>query len=142
MKYTLHKLLVVVTILGIMAATLRMPSPHSVLLMLACVCGLLSWAAIASCFAKGMARRVLAAAAISGFVYLLFYVFTDTVVEAWINAIAIAPFASMKAGPEAPISSAELPKLAGSMEYQYFQQKVHLMLSLVVACVFGWFASS
>lgn len=138
----MRKLLIVVTILGMMAATLRMRSPHSVLMMLACVCGLFSWAAVASYFASGMARRILATFSISGFVYLLSYVLTDTVIEAWINAIAIAPFASMKAGPATPIPSAELPKLAGSMEYQYFQQKVHLLLSVVVAYVFGWFASS
>ena len=142
MKYTLRKLLIVVTILGVMAATLRMRSPHSVLVMLTCVCGLLSWAAVVSCYAKGMARRVFFTVSISGFVYLLSYIFANTLFESWINDIALSLFASMKSGIAAPIPPADLPKLEGSMEYQYFQQKVHLMLSVVVACVFGWFASS
>ncbi len=142
MKYSLRKLLVFITILSVMAATLRMRSPHSVLVMLACALGLLSWAATAAFSTSGLMRRALAAAAVSGVLYLVLYVFTDTVVEAWINAIAIAPFASMKAGGASPIPSAELPRLAGTMEYQYFQQKVHLLLSVLFACFVGWLATS
>ena len=142
MKYSLGKLLVVVTVFGVMAATLRMRSPHSVLVMLACVVGLFGWAAFAAYRAKGTARRVLAAVAISGISYLLFYVFTDTVVEAWINAIAIAPFASMKAGPALSVPAADLRQLSNTMEFQYFHQKMHLMLSVVVACVVGWLSRS
>ena len=142
MKYTLRKLLIAVTILGIMFAALRMSSPHSVLVMLACVAGLLIWASFAAYFAVGMARRVLTAAAIGGFGYLMIYVLTDTPVEAWINAIAIAPFASMKSGPSSSIAAADVRQLSNSAEFQYFHQKIHLMLSVVVASVVGWVASS
>lgn len=134
--------MIVVTILGVMAATLQVASPHSVLVMLACVCGILTWATVTSFFTVGLPRRVFTAAAVAGIAYLVCYVLTDTAIEAWINGVAFAPFAWMKAGESGPISNADLRRLASSVEFQYFQQKVHLMLALVVGCIVGWFASS
>lgn len=137
MKYTLRNLFLTVTILAMMAATLRHSSPRSVLVMLICVIGLLAWAAVASYFELGSARRIYRAIAIAGFGYLSWYVATNTAIEAWINDAALAPFALMKALP-----NAELGQAARSMEFQYFQQKVQLLGALAFALTVGWLASS
>lgn len=135
-------MLIVVATLGVMMAMLRVRSPHSVLVMLACACGLLSWAAATAFLNNGTTRRLLGTGAICGFGYLAFYVFTDTVVEAWINAMAVALFAVMNSAKTTGVSAAEFNQLSTSTEFQYFHQKIHLALSVVVACVAGWIANS
>lgn len=127
---------------GVIAATLRASSPYAVIALLTCVCGTLGWAAVASLLNTGRTRLVLGATALAGFGYLLFYVATDSPIEAWINAVAIAPFAAIKGGPTMSIPSAELNQVSNSSEFQYFQQKLHLILALVTGCIAGWFASS
>ena len=141
MKYTLGNLSIAIAIFGGMAATIRLASPHSVLVLLAIVCGLLGWAAFTSLRRVGAERRILIAAAAAGFGYLIFYVAADTPLEAWINAMAIAPFALMKGSMALP-SSVELRNLTATMEFQYFQQKMHLVNALVVACLAAWLASA
>ena len=140
--YSLRSLLMLTAILGVMAASLRIPSPLSVLVMLTCVVALLGCAARSSFFSLGMSRRMLAAAAIGGFSYLFYYVAMDTTVESWVNAVALVPFAYMKQGAASMNSDANLIQLANSTEFHYFQQKVHLLLAVVTACTLGYLAGS
>ena len=142
MRYSLRFMLIGVTILAIMAATLQAASPQAVLVLLMCVCGVLGWAASVSFVNRGRTRLVFGAAALGGLGYLFLYVFTNSPIEAWINGVAIAPFVWLKSGAKTSIPSAELSQLSNSMEFQYFQQKIHLVLALVTACVVGWIASS
>ncbi len=142
MKYTLRNLLIAVTACGIVASTLRVPSPPSVVVLLLSVFGLLVWSAATAFLSSGIGRRIHGTAAVAGFAYLTCYVATDTPIEAWINALSIAPFALMKDGLITTLPTAELTQWSNSMEFHFFQQKVHLMLALVFAVVAGWLANT
>lgn len=76
------------------------------------------------------------AASISGFGYLIYYVATNSLIEVWINNLSIVPFALMKG--DLKIRNTQLGQLANTMEFQYFQQKMHLMVAVFVAVVAGW----
>ena len=137
MKYSTGQLMIFLSIACVMAASLRSGSPRSVLVMLVCVCGLLGWAAIASFFTTGTGRWNLIAATVCGCGYPVFYVMTESRVEALINTLPIVPFALLKGGLE--YRNAQLGPLANTMEFQYFHQKVHLTNAVLAAILGGWY---
>ena len=139
MKYSTRGLLTVVAVAAVMIAMLRVPSPLSVLVVLVSVCGILMFTARASFKARGPTQRLfLGASALAGFAYLTLYVALDSPVEAWLNHELVIPFAVFTLGPDAEFPDpGDLDALARTMEFQYFQQKMHLLLSIVAAFTTG-----
>lgn len=139
MKYSTRSLMIVAAVVAVMVSTLRVPSDRSVLVLIVCVAAILSFAVRAFLRSKKLNERLFfGTAALTGFGYLVLYVATDTPLEAWVNNFTVLPFAFMKAGSGAVIpDGVELGQLANTSEFQYFQQKMHLLLAVVLAFTSG-----
>ena len=139
MKYSTRSLMIVSAVIAVMVSTLRVPTERSVLVLVVCVTCILLLTARAFLRSRKLNQRLFyGAAALTGFGYLVLYVATDSPLEAWINSYTVLPFAFMKAGSLAVLpDNVQLGELAHTIEFQYFQQKMQLLLAVVLAFTSG-----
>ncbi len=142
MKFTTRNLLIVIAIAAFMIAMLRVPSPLSVVVILICTFAMLAACTRAYFISPQPYRRLFGVTALTGFTYLFCYVISDSVLEVLINNALIIPFAIVKADPDATLpDSDELGDLLRTMEFQYFLQKMHLLIAVFLAFTTGLLAT-